>query len=304
MLIVDKEADLSLWDAAGFFRLLSCLEKSELDEYKKYNDSLIGMRYLNVMPTQQNDISGVYVLYFKTNSKFYIGSSRKCAGRIAVHRNYMKSGKHQNVRIIQAFRENHQRAPEVIFIDTHTEDRARQVEQRLIDLVFMDAFCLNQRQQVEEYRPSTETTREKLSKAASNQWTEEFRERIKAINKKPENLAKRIANGKKLAADPDYIKKLSDASKSVWQDQHYVAKQRESGAAVWKEEGFKERHKAAMQAKHADPEYKANAIRGLVAARLARHKPVTIGGVQYPHAKAAAQALGMSETSVRRKCDK
>ncbi|BCM95105.1 putative GIY-YIG type nuclease [Burkholderia phage FLC6] len=302
MLIVDKEVDLSLWDAAGFFRLLSCLEENEIDEYKQYNDSLIGMRYLNIMPTQQNDISGVYVMYFKSNSKFYIGSSRKCAGRIAVHHNYMKAGRHQNVRIVQAYRENHQCKPEVIFIDTYTEERARHVEQRLIDLVFLDPYCLNQRQMVEEYRPSTESTREKLQSSAKRQWQDpNFKKKIKKIYSDPNHRERRIANGKKLTEDPEYMKKLSDASKKLWEDPEYAEKIKRSGSAVWDDEAFKERHKAAMKAKWADPEYKARVVGKRAEAQ---RKPVTINGVQYSHAKAAAQALGMSETSVRRKCDK
>jgi group I intron endonuclease len=303
MLVVEKDANLDLWDAAGFFRLLSCYSEDEMSEYKKYNDSLMGTFNLNVKVNQQKDICGVYVLYFESSGHFYIGSSVNVAQRVAIHNWQLRKDRHHNNHMSAVFKK-YGKPPETIFINTFGDKAARAAEQRLIDLVFMDPYCLNQRQMVEEYRPATETTREKLSKAASNQWNDEFRKKIQAINKKPETLAKRIENGRRLAQDPEYLKKLSDASKKLWEDPEYIAGQRASGAAVWKEEGFKERHAEAMKAKWADPEYKANAQRGLLAANAARQKPVTIGGVQYPNAKAAAQALGMSETSVRRKCDK
>lgn len=299
MLLVNTEVRLELWDAPGVFRLLSCACEKNLHEYKEYNDSLFEVKHDFVKPTRRNDWAGVYILYFRKTAKFYIGSSKFIQRRVEVHFTMLKNNYHYNDLITRAYENNNRENPDVIFIKTYTEDHARKVEQRLIDLVFMDPYCLNQRQMVEEYRPATESTREKLSKAAGNQWRdEEFKKRIQAINAKPENLARRIANGKKLIEDPEYLKKLSDASKKLWDDPEYAAKIKESGAAVWKEEGFKERHKAAMQAKWADPEYKARVI---AKGSEKRRKPVVIDGVQYSHIGAAAATLGIPETTLRRK---
>ncbi|BAS04860.1 putative GIY-YIG type nuclease [Ralstonia phage RSF1] len=305
MLQVAQDVNLSLWDAAGFFRLLDCWQNDEIETYRQYNDSLMGTRYTFREINRREDTAGVYILYFRQNGKFYIGSARSLMRRLADHESKIRNGKHPNAKLLNAYKNNYDRLPDVFYILTDSDPLARQVEQRLIDLVFMDACCLNQRTMVEEYRPATEDTRKKLQEGAKRQWGDpDFKKKISEIYADPKHKAKRIANGKKLTEDPEYMKKLSDASKKLWEDPEYAEKIRQSGSAVWKEEGFKERHKAAMQAKHSDPEYRANATRGLAASNAARQKPVTIGGVQYPHAKAAAQALGMSETSVRRKCDK
>lgn len=304
MLLVNTDVRLELWNAVGVLRLLSCALEENLINYKKYNDCLFETQLDFVKPTRRKDWAGVYIFYFRKCKKFYIGSSKAMTQRIESHFSLIKSGRHYNKLILKAFDKNAGELPQVIYIKTFTEGHARKVEQCLIDLVFMEPHCLNQRRQVEEYRPSTEDTRERLSNAAKKQWTEEFRKKIREINKKPENLAKRITNGNKLKQNPDYMKKLSVASKKLWEDPEYAEKIRRSGAAVWDKAGFRERHGAAMRAKHSDPEYRKNATRGLEVATSARRKPVTIGGTSYPCAKVAAESLGMSLSSVRRKCNK
>lgn len=302
MLQVAKDVNLNLWDAAGFFRLLSCWLCGEIEEYRKYNDSLVGTRYTFREVTRQEDYAGVYILYFHQNGKFYIGSSWSMASRVSKHVSMLRKYKHSNSKMKQAYKDNGDKDPLVLFIVTFSDKFARTVEQRLLDLVFWDPYCLNKTQMVEEYRPETKETKELKRDKAQKQWSNpEFRKKIKEIYAKPENLARRIANAQRNANDPEYRKKIGEASRRVWQDPEYVAKQRESGAAVWKEEGFKERHAVAMRTKWADPEYKArvSAKRG-----ESQRKSIVINGVTYSHAGEAAKVLGISETSARRKADK
>lgn len=298
MLKIAKDVDLRLWDAAGFFRLLSCWQEHVLDEYKKFNDTLIGTRICNDVVTRREDVSGVYILYFKNSAKFYIGSARLLRKRVDVHIAMLKGGKHYNHLMTRASGDKCD-MPEVLFLLTETEKQARSVEQRLIDLVFKDPYCLNQRAQVEEYRPSTEETRAKLKAAAEKQWrNEEFSKRIKQIYAKPESLARRIEAGIRNTKDPEYIKKLSEASKAKWKDPEYAEKIKQSGKDVWKDEAFRARHKAAMIEKWKDQEHRA---RALGPAALARRIPVTIEGVTYTHIGAAASALGLCETTIRKR---
>jgi hypothetical protein len=66
-------------------------------------------------------------------------------------------------------------------------------------------------------------------------------------------------------------------------------------------EGFRERHGEAMRAKWADPEYRASVRSKISEAAIGRRIPVVIDGVEYTHVGAAATALGISESTARRR---
>lgn len=303
MLQVSTDVRLGLWSAPDFFKLISCYLEDTLDDYRKYNDSLVDTRVCYREVTRSNEFSGVYIFYFKKNGKFYIGSSRTLAFRTAGHEAMLRKGYHSNKRMQKAYAENDSRCPEPIFIITDGESAARAAEQRLLDLVFNDPYCLNRCRMVDTHRPSTEETCKKLSAAAKKQWADpEFKKRIREINARPENLARRIATAQRLAKDPEYRAKIGAASKEVWKDLAYVEKQKLSGAAVWKEEGFRERHSSAMKSHWDNPEYRSRLKAIREEKGNPKRMPICIFGVRYEHARAAAKALGIGENTVRRRC--
>lgn len=292
--------NLKQWTAAGFHRLLWCWVDDEIEEYCNYPEAFAGVGPALSGIRYSGDRCGVYVLYFRNSGKFYIGSTYYLQVRSRTHLYFLKANKHYNQKL-QCEYDRRRALPDVIYLFTNTEGEARTVEQRLVDLLFNDPYCVNQRHMVEEYRPAHEDTRKKLSDAAKAQWQDpDFRSKIKDIYADPAVKARRVETGKRLAADPEYLKKLSSATKRLWEDPEYAANQKKSGAATWEIEGFRERHGAAMRAKWADPDYKAS-VRGKIDAAIARsRKPLVIDGVTYSHARAAALALGISESTARR----
>lgn len=302
MIVIKKEANFNLWDAAGIFRLLSCADKNNLRDYKKFNDSLFDTFYMDIKVTQKKDITGVYILYFKNSGKFYIGSSVNVALRVAAHFHQLKNGTHQNNHMLSIYKK-YKIFPEVIYLNTFGLILARHAEQRLIDLVFMDRWCLNQKQQVVEYRPSTEETLTKQRESARKQWADEdFKKKIREINKQPKNLQVRVEAAIRNAKNPDYIKKLSEASKKIWENEEYLENQRRSGAAVWEMDGFRERHSNAMKSKWADPEYRARLAKITELRQNDKRRGLSIDGKIYAHAQLAAKDLGVSINTVRRRC--
>lgn len=299
MLQIDRNADLGQWTASGFFNLIECWQNDDLESYFDGSHFLEGSRLTHREVTRQCDYSGVYVLYFRRCGKFYIGSSRTMSVRTSIHFSRLKRTDHPNRRMLGIYRQYNQ-LPEIFFIITNGEDHSRIVEQRLIDLVFDDPYCLNQRQLVEEYRPATDETKGRLRDAAKRQWEREgFRETIRELNRRPDEVKRRSDIGKRLGQDPERNKHFSETTRRQWEREEYREAQKKSGSAVWEDPEFRDRHSAAMKAKWADPDYRASIKRKPI-----NYITITIGDVTYPHAKAAAAALGISVNTARRRAAK
>jgi group I intron endonuclease len=76
---------------------------------------------------------GVYKIKSKTCRRFYIGSAKDISKRIKQHRNKLRSGKHQNRYLQNVYNKYGEKDFFIITIETSTEEKARRLEQRLLD---------------------------------------------------------------------------------------------------------------------------------------------------------------------------
>lgn len=241
---------------------------------------------------------GVYQIYDQTINKFYVGSTTNLKRRFRRHRNDLEMQRHDNKYLQNVY---NARGENLIFMFDETKDKeeALDKEQQLIDKFWKSGKLLNLAMDARKsgvgYIPSAETVEKTRRRLLNVPKSEDVRKKIsqtltgRAALPHVANMLRTNAIGRVNGSKQKEIARLVNTGKVVSEE----SKRKMSLAKKGRK--FSVEHQAKLTLSRIGRKHSPETIAKMV---LNRVKPVEIKGNVYPTARAAAEALGMSEKMI------
>lgn len=211
------------------------------------------------------DISGpgVYALHHRKSDGVYVGSSGHLYNRLNGHRQQLKAGTHKNRNLQQAF--NDDPVFDATYRLTETKEKAVELEQQLLDNLSENPKLLN-------------LATDAVNPGSGYEVTEETRE-------------KQRQNNKRQFSDKEKRERHRESCRAKWKDPEYRQKH------VNKEipQPTKEKISGTISEQWKDPNHRDKMLK----AHARRRKPFIVDGQIYEGVRGAAEALGVSENTIR-----
>lgn len=229
------------------------------------------------LDNNKNEKPGIYVIQDLTDGKAYIGSSVNLKRRMNEHKYRLTHDRHNNIRLQRAF--NNGNALNIVAIPVISEEKnnIRQMEQELLDEFHPKGLLYNVAKNVEApavgIKPSAETIEKcrlvNLGRKHTPETIEKNRQARLGAKQSPETIAKRVEKLKGVPR-PEYVRQLIS--------------QKRLGIE------FSDKTKQKMSDSAKMRGYCDSQIKGM---KKAISKPISVNGVVYESASAAARIFGI-----------
>lgn len=258
---------------------------------------------------------GIYLLRNKDTNEVYIGSG-KLNDRLKSHRRNLENNKHINYKLQKSFNKH----PDIEFIASPIdvdglsieENRmlALSLEQVFIDKLNGNNLLLNIAMSVDKPTLGTKLTeehKEKIGKKSREMWEHLPEDKVKQHSEKISKAQKN--NWSSLTKEEKYSRTevIRNASIGKELSEEHKKKVGDFFRGRSLSEDHKDKISNALKDKHKDPKAILNAVNARMekgsykaneSQKLACSHPVIIDGKKFPSIKAAAKAIGVSDTTV------